>query len=153
VTAIHPLAVANTEVHGSWATFVPLRGIELRADIELCINEPPLGSSKQMSTCCNHMFHTFQIYVAYVSFGYCKVDLVLHMLQWLYTHVASICFKYFSCFKCMLQVFYQDVVYIALTIHICCKCMFQLFQTYVASVLSDIAYVAVAIHICCKHMF
>jgi hypothetical protein len=61
---------------------------------------------------------------------------MLHMLQWLYTYVASVCF---SCFKRMLQAFYLDVAYVALAIHVCCKCMFQmfqLFQTYVASVLS-----------------
>jgi hypothetical protein len=33
-----------------------------------------------------------------------KVDLVLHMLLWLYT-----CFKCFVCFRHMLQVFYLDV--------------------------------------------
>jgi hypothetical protein len=31
------------------------------------------------------------------------------MLQWLYTHVASICFKCFCCLKHMFQVFYLDV--------------------------------------------
>jgi hypothetical protein len=79
------------------------------------------------------------------------------MVQWLYTYVASVWFKYFSCFKRMSQVFYLDVAYVAFAIHICCKYMFQMFQpfqTYVASVLSGCCiYVAVAIHICCKHMF
>jgi hypothetical protein len=52
-----------------------------------------------------------------------KVDLVFHMLQWLYTYVASVFLT------------------------------FQLFQTYVTSILFDVTYVVVAIHICCKIMF
>jgi len=50
-----------------------------------------------------------------------KVDLVLYMSQWLYTYVASVCFKYFSCFKRMLQVFYLDIAYAAVAILVCCK--------------------------------
>jgi hypothetical protein len=69
------------------------------------------------------MFHVFQMYVAYVHLDVAKIDLVLHMLQWLYIYIASVCFKCFSYSKRMLQVFYIDVVYIALPIHICCKCM------------------------------
>jgi hypothetical protein len=46
------------------------------------------------------------------------------MLHWLYTYVASVCFKYFSSFKRMLQVFYLDVAYVALAIHVCCKRVF-----------------------------
>jgi hypothetical protein len=49
---------------------------------------------------------------------------MLHMLHWLYTYVASVCFKYFSYFKHMLQVFYLDVAYVEVVIHISCKCMF-----------------------------
>jgi hypothetical protein len=73
-----------------------------------------------------HMFHLDVL----------KIDLLLHMLQWLYMYVASVCFKYFICFKHILQVFY--VVYVVMTIYVCCKRMFQifhLFQTYVAIVL------------------
>jgi hypothetical protein len=79
----------------------------------------------------------FQVYVlndSSVSNVCCKW--FIWMLQWLYTYVVSVCFKYFSCFKRILQVFY-DVAYVVLAIHICCKCMFQmfqLFQTYIASV-------------------
>jgi hypothetical protein len=68
---------------------------------------------------------------------------MLHMLQWLYTYVASIYSKCFTYFRHMLQVFYMlQVLPIS---DICCKCficckyifqMFYLFQTYVASVLS-----------------
>ena len=46
------------------------------------------------------------------------------MLHWLYTYVAIVYFKYFSCFKRMLQVFYLDVAYVAVAIPICCKRMF-----------------------------
>jgi hypothetical protein len=103
------------------------------------------------------MVHMFHLDVA-------KVDLVLHMLQWLmlqvyvsnvsavsnicckcfiwilhicwnsYTYVASV---RFICFRRMLQVFYLDVPSVSVAIHVCCKRlfkMFQLFQTYVASV-------------------
>jgi hypothetical protein len=67
--------------------------------------------------CFIYMLYMFHLDIA-------KVDLVLHMLQWLYTCVASVCFKYFSGFKRMLQVFHLDV---AVTIHVCCQCAFQLF--------------------------
>jgi hypothetical protein len=78
-----------------------------------------------------HMFYLYDV----------KVDLLLHMLQWLYTYVASIKVLNVSavlnvCCKCV----YLDVAYVALAIKVlCCKCtfqMFQLFQTYVVSVLS-----------------
>ena len=68
-----------------------------------------------------HMLYMFYLDVA-------KVDLVLHILKWLYTYVASVCFKYFSCFKRMLQVFYLNVAYVAVAIPICCKRMFQIFH-------------------------
>jgi hypothetical protein len=74
---------------------------------------------------------------------------MLHMLQWLYMYVTSICSKCFICFfRRMLQASvsnvssafsdvcckctYLDVAYVS---HICCKSifeMFQLFQSYVA---------------------
>jgi hypothetical protein len=78
-----------------------------------------------------------------------KVDLVLHILQWLYMYVASICFKYFNCFKRMLQVFYLNVVYVTsvcFKYFSCFKCMLQMFYL-------DVAIVAVVIHICWKRMF
>jgi hypothetical protein len=34
---------------------------------------------------------------------------MLHMLLWLYTHISSICFKCFICFRRILQVFHVDV--------------------------------------------
>jgi hypothetical protein len=36
------------------------------------------------------------------------------MLQWLYTHVSSICF---ICFECMLQMFHLDAVQVDLVLH------------------------------------
>jgi hypothetical protein len=77
-----------------------------------------------------HMFYLYDV----------KVDLLLHMLQWLYTYIASVKVSNVSavlnvCCKCV----YLDVAYVALAIDVlCCKCMFQmfqLFQTYIASVL------------------
>jgi hypothetical protein len=69
------------------------------------------------------------------------------MLQWLHTHVSSVCFKCFTCFRLMLQVFHLDVAkvdldvaYVAMTIHACFKHIFQvhLFQTYVAVFYLDV---------------
>ena len=66
------------------------------------------------------MLHMFYLDVV-------KVDMVLHMLQWLYTCVTSVCFKCFSCFKCMLQVFHLDVAYVAMAIHVYCNSVFEMF--------------------------
>jgi hypothetical protein len=83
--------------------------------------------------------HMLQPYVSYVSDVYCicfiwmftKVDLVLHMLQWLYTYVANVCFKtyvasvlfgYCTCcsgYTCMLQVY---VSYVSPILDLYCKC-------------------------------
>ena len=46
------------------------------------------------------VFHVFLMYV-FKCFIW-----MLRMLQWLYTHVASMRFR---CFKCMFQVFHLDV--------------------------------------------
>jgi hypothetical protein len=105
-----------------------------------------------MSTCCNRMFHAFisRLHIFYLDVA--KVDLVLHMLQLLYTYVTSVCF---SCLKCMLQVFHLDVAYVAVAIHVCCKCVFQMFQLFhldVACFYLDVAYVQ-WLYTCCKCMF
>jgi hypothetical protein len=42
-----------------------------------------------------------------------KVDLVLHMLQWLYTHVSSVS----SVFRRMLHMFHLDVLKIDRVLH------------------------------------
>jgi hypothetical protein len=102
-----------------------------------------------------------QSYVSCVSDVFCicfiwmleKVDLVLHILQWLYTYVASVCSKCFICFKRMLEVFYLDIAYVAMAIYVCCKCMFQmfhLFQTYVATL--QVFYLNV-VYVPMLHMF
>jgi len=115
------------------------------------VNQPPIGSNKYTVSFMHFrcMFHMFHLDVA-------KVDLVLHILQWLYTYVSNIsavlnvCCKCFiwmlqwlymyvtsvcsKCFRPMLQVFHLDVAYVS---NICCKRLFKifhLFQTYVASV-------------------
>ena len=86
--------------------------------------------------CFRCMLHMFHLDVA-------KVDLVLHMLQWLYTYFASVCFKCFSYFKrmlqsvlsgyciccsgntCMLQVYVPNVSPVS---HLCCKCFIWMFH-------------------------
>jgi hypothetical protein len=89
------------------------------------------------------------MYVVSILYGCCKkVDLDVHILQWLYTYIASVFSKCFIYFKRMLEVFYLCCIYcsdytyilrwlytyVAVAIHICYKRMFQmfhLFQTYV----------------------
>jgi hypothetical protein len=91
--------------------------------------------------CFKCMLHMFHLDVA-------KVDLMLRMLQWLYT----CCKCMFSCFKHMLQVFFSKycICYSGYTcrlqmyvpnvspiLDLCCKCfiwMLHMFQTYVVSV-------------------
>jgi hypothetical protein len=51
------------------------------------------------------------------------------MLQWLYTYVLSVGFKYFICFRHMLQVFHLDVAKVDLDIAYICKC-FKCFHMY-----------------------
>jgi hypothetical protein len=102
------------------------------------------------------MLHMFYLDVT-------KVDLLLHMLQWLYTYVASVCFKCFSCLKHMSQVYlsryciccsdytYILQVYVPNVSHVsdlCCKrfiWMLHIFQTYVTSIYSKC-------FICFRHM-
>jgi hypothetical protein len=54
-------------------------------------------------------FHLFQMYFANISSECFKIDLVLHMLLLLYTHVFMRTCKCFICFSRMLQVFHFDV--------------------------------------------
>jgi hypothetical protein len=75
--------------------------------------------------CCKSMFQMFYLFQSYVAVSIFMLQVVsvlskkLNMLQWLYTYVVIICFKYFSYFRSTLQVFYLDVAYVAVTIHIC----------------------------------
>ena len=93
------------------------------------------------------MLHMFYLDVA-------KVDLVLHMLQRLYTYIASVCFKCLSYFQ----------MYVASGLSVCCICCTgytRMLQVYVFKCFScfkrklqvfylNVAYVAVAIYVCCK---
>jgi hypothetical protein len=63
------------------------------------------------------MLHMFHLNIA-------KVDLVLHILQWLYTCVVSLCFKR------MLRVFHLDVAYVAVAINVCCKLFSKCFNYF-----------------------
>jgi hypothetical protein len=71
---------------------------------------------------------------------------MLHVLQWLYTYVAKVCYQCFICvfgrilqvclsryciyFTHMLQLFYLDVAYVCNGF----RCFFQVFQKYVSSI-------------------
>ena len=64
-----------------------------------------------------------------------KVDRDVHMLQWLYMYVLSVCSKCFIYFRRMLQVFYlevakldRDVAYMQVFSYICCKCFILMFS-------------------------
>jgi hypothetical protein len=63
---------------------------------------------------------------------------MLHMLEWLYTHVSSACFKVFTCFRLKLQVFHLDAVKLDLDVAyiVMTKC-FICFLTYVANIFSE----------------
>jgi hypothetical protein len=56
---------------------------------------------------------------------------MLHMLQWLYTYVSSVCSKYFVRSRRMLQMFYLDVAKVDVHVAIICFMCFQVFHTYV----------------------
>jgi hypothetical protein len=78
------------------------------------------------------------------------------MLHWLYTYVASICFKCFSCFKRMLQVFMWMLYMLhwlcTYVVSVCFKC-FSCFKRMLQVFYLNVAHVTVHIHICCKRMF
>jgi hypothetical protein len=80
------------------------------------------------------VFQAFQTYVSSVSTRcYKSRSAMLHILQWQCTHVASLYFKFFRCFRRTFQVFYLDVAYVSLALqayissvsfvsYLCCKC-------------------------------
>ena len=113
-----------------------------------------------LGLCCSKCFHVVS----------CKCFMwMLHMLQWLYSYVASVLFQMFQmlqtfvayvlsgccirfthmfgsvsfgcciCFTHMLQVFHLDIAYVLQWLHTC----FLGFHTYVASVSIDS-------NVCCK---
>jgi hypothetical protein len=58
--------------------------------------------------CCSKCFHIAN----------CKCFIwKLHILQWLYTYVVSVCFKSFSCFQKYVASVYLDLAYVAVVIH------------------------------------
>jgi hypothetical protein len=57
-----------------------------------------------------------------------KVDRMLHMLQWLYTHVARVCSKCFICFsdvccKRFIWILHMFHIYVTLVLFRCCICL------------------------------
>jgi hypothetical protein len=70
--------------------------------------------------CFRYILYMFQLDVT-------KVDLVLHMLQWLCTYVGSVCFKYFQLF----QIYVASVLSIC---YICCTSYTRILQVYVLNV-------------------
>ena len=75
--------------------------------------------------------YKLQVYISNVSSVLdvcCKCFIwMLHMFQWLYTHVASVYSKYSIYFRRMLQVFLSRCC-------ICCGCYTHMLQEYVANV-------------------
>ena len=67
---------------------------------------------------------------------------MLHMLQWLYTYVATICFKCFTYFRRMLH----QVLHVA-SVFISRSSMFHAFQTYISYVSSEYRMCFIG---CCK---
>jgi hypothetical protein len=71
-------------------------------------------------------------------------------------HIASLCFKYFSCFIGMFQVFYiakvdPDVAYVANVPEAHCKAFIQnVFQTYVCK--RFLIWMLHMFHTCCKYV-
>jgi hypothetical protein len=68
---------------------------------------------------------------------------MLHMLQWLYTYIAKVCYQYFICFfgrmlqvslSEMLHLFYLNVAYVCKGFQVFSGVFFQVFQKHVASV-------------------
>jgi hypothetical protein len=76
-----------------------------------------------------------------------------------FRHVASLYFKYFSCFRCTFRVFrtnvakvYQDIAYVAMIVHVCCKRLAPVFHLCFSDVCCKCVYLDVPYvsHICCK---
>jgi hypothetical protein len=135
----HPRLVPHAARLPPWPRSIRLSivgNLELRASVKICVNEHPLGAASRWAhvatvyfmrfRCMLHMFiwmlqsRSDVAYVAMTIHVCCKC--FIWMLHWLYTCVASVCFKCFSCFKRMLRVFYLYVAYVAVVIHIGCKC-------------------------------
>jgi len=74
---------------------------------------------------------------------------MLHVLQWLCTHVSSVCF---ICFGRLLQVFHLGIAKVELDVAYICKC-FRCFHTYVASVSSGCYICFQWLHTCFQVFF
>jgi hypothetical protein len=115
--------------------------------------------------------------VFYMDVAKKKQIWMLHILQWLYTYVASVyskCFIYFrrcKCFIWMLHMLQWLYTYIASVwskcficfrrqeVLLCCKCFMSRRRRSLCArygcckVDLDVVYVAMAIHACCKYLF
>jgi hypothetical protein len=58
----------------------------------------------------------FQVFSGVLDVCFKYFIWVFPMLQWLYMHVANICFKCFSCFRCTFYVFHLDVAEVYLDV-------------------------------------
>jgi hypothetical protein len=72
--------------------------------------------------------------------GNCRQRCCISSVSGVFKHAASLCLKYFSCFRCMFQMFLIDVVkvdrdvpYAAMVVHIFYKC-FYLYVSYVSRI-------------------
>jgi hypothetical protein len=100
--------------------------------------------------CCRYMFQVFQSFQMYVVSVLSVLSACCRKYIWMSQnmHVASVYFKYFSCFIHMLQVFYLYVAKVDLDVACVCNDfrvfsgVLQLFQIYVASV-------SIVLDICC----
>jgi hypothetical protein len=153
-TWIHHLHCVSIRLSKLLSRFVPPMGSAQAIFAPLCGIELCDGGDLRM-------FHAFQMYVAS---GCCaKIDLVLHMLKWIYMYVTCICFKCFGCFRQTLQCVLSGYCKSRSGVHmlqwlymyivsVCFKC-FSYFRRMLQMFYLDVAYVEVAIHICCNHMF
>jgi hypothetical protein len=98
-------------------------------------------------------FRRFTLMFQVFHLDYCKSRYgMLHMLQWQYMHIASLCFKCFRWLRCIFQVFHLNVAYVTMAIHVCSKRMFwvfQMFQIYVAHLSSECCKSRSKCYICC----
>jgi hypothetical protein len=84
----------------------------------------------------------FYIDVAKVDRDVAKIDRDMHMLQWLYTYVSSVCSKCFTCFRRILQVFDLDIAKADLDVAYVCNGYTHILQVYVLNILFFHTYVA-----------
>jgi hypothetical protein len=100
-----------------------------------------------MSTCCNCIFHAFQMNVAYILSGCCKSR----------SSIVYVAMTVHVCCKCMFQIFQLFKTYVASVLSrccicctnctrkccICCTCYTRMLQVYVSNI-------SVVSNACCK---